>query len=186
MESNSVDAEKSKKFTEALLKKGFVFPATVIAGNPSTRKEYDEGYLLADSEGKLFHFKQVVGRPYVRFIEKSTDIIPVQAYVAEFRDRSILGLVVDTENNFYVLGSDYGLTKTGLPSFDPSKESLTILGNMLDWTVKVSNSDAEKVYALDASDYSLIKELIFPDKVKAAQVLHFTSVGDKLVKPRLF
>lgn len=68
MENNTIDQEKSKVFTEVLKKKEFRFPAQYVAGNPSTRKEYDEGYLILDAEGKLFHMKQTQGRPYVRAI----------------------------------------------------------------------------------------------------------------------
>jgi hypothetical protein len=186
MESNTVDKAKSDKFTNAMLKKGFVFPATVIAGNPSARKDYDEGYLIADKEGKLFHVKQVVGRPYVRFIDKDASIVPVQAYVAEFRDRRILGFLCDTVGDFYVLTKDYVLNKTAIKGFDPKKEAMTIIGNVLDWTVKISDAQKDKIYAIDADDYSLIKEVTFENGEKPSQILHFTSTTDKLVKPRLF
>lgn len=49
MESNTVNDEKSIRFTEAMTKKGFRFPAVKIAGNPTTRKEYDEGYILLET-----------------------------------------------------------------------------------------------------------------------------------------
>ena len=68
MASNSVNAEKSLQFTEAMAKKDFHFPAIEIVGNPTVKKEYDEGYLLLDADRRLFHLKQVKGRPYVRAI----------------------------------------------------------------------------------------------------------------------
>ena len=51
-----------------MTKKDFRFPAIEIAGNPTVKKEYDEGYLLLDADRRLFHLKQVKGRPYVRAI----------------------------------------------------------------------------------------------------------------------
>ena len=48
MASNSVKEDKSLQFTEAMTKKEFRFPATEIVGNPTVKKEYDEGYLLLD------------------------------------------------------------------------------------------------------------------------------------------
>ena len=42
MASNSVNAEKSLLFTEAMTKKNFRFPAIEIAGNPTVKKEYDD------------------------------------------------------------------------------------------------------------------------------------------------
>lgn len=51
-----------------MTKKNFRFPAIEIVGNPTVKKEYDEGYLLLDADRRLFHLKQVKGRPYVRAI----------------------------------------------------------------------------------------------------------------------
>ena len=48
METNTIDQKKSAAFTKVLRDKGFSFPARVVSGNPSTRKRYDNGYLLVD------------------------------------------------------------------------------------------------------------------------------------------
>ena len=48
MKTNTIDTDKSQLFTEAMVKKGFKFPCP--GGNPTTRKEYDEGYLILDNE----------------------------------------------------------------------------------------------------------------------------------------
>lgn len=72
METNTLDREKSDAFTRAMRDEGFAFPARVVAGNASTRKEYDNGYFIADNEFKVYHLKQVRGRPFVR----RTDISP--------------------------------------------------------------------------------------------------------------
>ena len=54
-----------------LVQKGFAFPACYASGNPTTRKDYDEGYLVLDANHKLFHLKCTKGRPYVQLPEVS-------------------------------------------------------------------------------------------------------------------
>ncbi len=48
--TNTIDKELSRKFNQALREKGFEFPATLISGNPTTRKPFDEGYFVRDSQ----------------------------------------------------------------------------------------------------------------------------------------
>jgi len=184
MASNTIDEEKSRCYTEALKKKGFVFPVYRIAGNSTTRKKYDEGYLLLDNERKLFHLKQVVGRPYVRAVSLPESVKPEYLFITEFRSRQTLGLLTDTNHRLYVLDTRYGVTRTGVPAYDPEKEAMTILGNMMDWTVSVKGEDYVAYYALEADTYSLLKSVDFPVKRTLVSGLHFTSGYDKWVKPR--
>lgn len=187
MKTNVVDADKSRQFTEAMKKKGFKFPARRLAGNPTTRKEYDEGYLILDDEGKLFHLKQTKGRPYVRAIALPEGVKPKYLFLTEFKSRQTLGFLTDVDNNFYVLNNKtYDLVKSGIPSFNPEQDALSIYGNMFDWTVCIKTDDADAYYALNADDYSLIKSLSYPTKSSGMQLLHFTSSKDKYVKPRMF
>ena len=55
METNTIDQKKSAAFTKVLRDKGFSFPARVVSGNPSTRKRYDNGYLLVDDAQRVYH-----------------------------------------------------------------------------------------------------------------------------------
>lgn len=66
METNRVNEEKSERFTQVLSEKGFESPVRYVAGNPTTRKEYDEGYLLIDAGYRVFHVKRLRDRPFVR------------------------------------------------------------------------------------------------------------------------
>lgn len=186
MASNSVNTEKSLQFTEAMTKKGFHFPAIKIAGNPTVKKEYDEGYLLLDANRQLFHLKQVKGRPYVRAIALPEGLTLDQLYLTEFRNKKTLALMTDVNNAFYVLKSrTYDIVKTGLPAFNPQTDALTIIGNMFDWTVRVTTADADNYYALNADDYSLIKKLENQSSVHSMPGITFTSYTDKYVMPRL-
>lgn len=184
MASNSVNEKKSLQFTEAMAKKGFRFPATSIAGNPTVKKEYDEGYLLLDTGHHLFHLKQVKGRPYVRAIELPEGVTLKHLYLTEFKNKKTLGLMTDVNNTFYVLRNrTYDLVKTGIPSFHPETDVMTIIGNMFDWTVRVTTPETDNYYALNADDYSLIKELEQESTYHLIPGLSFTSYANKYVMP---
>lgn len=186
MATNAIDTHKSRQFTEAMLKKGFKFPAQRVAGNPTTRKEYDEGYLLLDNEGKLFHLKQAKSRPYVRAIPLPEGLKAKYLFITEFRSRKTLGFLTDADNNFYVLNNKtYDLVKTGVPAFNPEQDALSIFGNLFDWTVCVKTDKADEYYALNVDDYSLIKSISFPTQDGTVPGLRFTSSRDKYVRPRL-
>ena len=50
MAQNALQEEKTEKLNGDLRALGFVFPAKCIEGNPTDRKDHDEGYLLTDDE----------------------------------------------------------------------------------------------------------------------------------------
>lgn len=184
--SNSIRREKSRLFTEAMVKKGFAFPALEITGNPTTRKEYDEGYLLLDAHRNLFHLKMVKGRPYVRAVDLPEGLQLQHLFITEFRNRKTLAFMTDVNHRFYVLNNkSYEIVKVGIPSFNPEVNGLTILGNMFDWTVRVTSEEADNYYAVDANDYSLIKSMENKAVHTAMPGLSFTSGTDKYVKPRI-
>ena len=153
MATNTVKEEKSRLFTDMLLKKGFVFPARLVAGNPTTRKDYDEGYLMVDAAGKLFHVKQIKSRPYVRPIEVPEGIDIQHLFLTEFKDKKSLAFLTDSENRFWVLRTKtYEFQRVEIPPFDPKTMSLSIVGNMFDWTVTLKDGVKEELYAIDAYD----------------------------------
>lgn len=184
METNRVDEAKSRLFTDMLQKKGFAFPAAYASGNPTTRKDYDEGYLVLDADHKLYHLKCTQGRPYVKPIPVPAEVRPQYVFITEFRSRQTLGFMVDTLHRFYVIERDGTVRLTALPAFDPTKDELTIFGNMFDWTVRLSTDRDDVYYALDAADYSLLKERVYPSVRRSIPGLSFTSPDDKFVKPR--
>ena len=187
MNTNAIDEAKSKLFTETMKNKGFTFPAKRVVGDPNTRKNYDEGYLVLDAEGKLFHLKRMCNRPYVRAIDLPEGVRLKHLYITEYPDRATLGYLFDEANRMYVLRTEgYQVVPTGLPSLNPEKEDFMIIGNMMTWTVRVSTENSEDFYALDAKDYRLIKKLSFPTESSRFSILSFTSYQDKFVKARFF
>ena len=187
MNTNQIDEAKSKLFTETMKNKGFAFPAQLVVGNPNTQKEYDEGYLMLDAEGKLFHLKRICNRPFVRAISLPEGIRVKHMFITEFNSRATLGYLFDENNQMYVLRSgSYEIVKTGIPSLNPAQQSFMIIGNMMTWTVRVSAEDSEDFYALDAEDYHLIKKTSFPSRSTGFSILSFTSYKDKFIKARFF
>ncbi len=185
MESNTINEEKSARFTEMMLRKGFKFPATHLSGNATDRKEYDEGYVILDAERKLFHLKMTKGRPYCRAIELPEQMTAKYVYITEFSSRRMLALIVDTDNSLWVVKRpSYEVVKSGIPSFNPETESMIIMGNMLDWTVGISDRLTDRYYALDAEDFHLIKEHTYSTPDSSIKGLTFTSYNDEFVRPR--
>lgn len=193
-ETNTIDYEKSKRFTDMMKSKDFAFPANTLSGNPSVKKEYDEGYIIIDNAHQLFHLKQIVGRPYVRKIDLPAGVVPKHVFITEHRNRKSIGYMVDTENRFYVVGlPGYSVTQVEIPAFDPERMSMMIYANPFDWTVKVAGIDFVNYYAVDASTYKLLAqhaeefESTVSDRVGDfinSIGLRFTSPLDKFVYPR--
>lgn len=185
MKENAVDGPKSRRFTEAMERKGFRFPATDISGNPTARKEYDEGYVILDADRKLFHLKQVKGRPYCRAIALPEGMTPDKVFITEFTDRSMLAFIADTEHKLWVVRKpSYDIVRVGIPSYDPYDESIMIIGNMFDWTVKITDRDTDRYYAIDAQDLSLLDTLSYRSEGRPLTGLRFTSSYDRYVFPR--
>ena len=106
-------------------------------------------------------------------------------YLTEFRNKKTLAFLTDVNNAFYVLRSrTYDIVKTGIPAFNPETDALTIIGNMFDWTVRVTSPASDNYYALNADDYSLIKKLENESNTHYMPGITFTSYTDKYVMPR--
>lgn len=185
MATNTLKEKKSKLFTDMMLKKGFTFPAYRISGNPTDRKEYDEGYVVIDANRKLFHLKMTKGRPYCRAIELPEGMTPEYLYITEFTARTMLAFIIDSEGGFWVVNRpSYDVIKTGLPPINPNEETMLIMGNMFDWTVTVRDDESRRYYALSADDYSLLDSLIIATPSEGIKGLDFTSHKDKFVRLR--
>ncbi len=195
MATNQVKNKKSARFQSVFQQKEVSLPVRVIAGNPTNRKEYDEGYLFTDNDGKLFHLKQVQGRPFLRPIPIDPEINLSRIWVTEFSNREYFAFLTDANNRFYALTApDYNLVKVDIPPFEPEKENMTIYGNMFTWTVVQTDNRDEIVTAVDAKSFTAIDSMAFynPEKehIGAASYLFplqlsFTSTADKFFYPRL-
>ncbi len=156
---NLVDEDKSRHFTRTLIYKGFEFPAQVVAGNPTSRKEYDLGYLIADAEGKLFNMRMSRGCALVELLPKPQDLEVEHLYVTEFRNERWLGFVFGTDGSMWVIDADeaHEFHRVRIPPVDLSKQRMMIIGTQLDWTVIVTSLMQEQYFAISADDYCLLR-----------------------------
>lgn len=193
--TNVIDLEKSVRFTEVMSSKGFSFPAQQVVGDPNTRKDYDQGYLIKDGIGKLFQLKMVKGRPFVKHIELPIGLDIKQLYITEYRGEKTLGFISAMDGKLYaIMNSSCEIKALDVPYFNPNREVITIFGNMLDWTVQITSENKETYYALDADTFKQIRTFSHqPEKVSFWEEwrnvlmpirLSFTSSYDKWIYPR--
>lgn len=167
-ETNTTDEKKSKRFQEEMQKKGFAFPAQGYWGNPSTRKPYEEGYFCLDAHGELFHLKMVNGRPFVKNTHLS-DSLDIRWFVmSEVSDKRFYGFVFGREGEVGIIESTaeggYFFRRLDIRPFCPEKDQLTILGNLLYWTVSVTDSHGMDTYGLDTETLSCLSSYYQPVK----------------------
>ena len=161
-EVNDIDTAKSRRFNEALHDAGFQFPCTMVEGNMSPRKRYDEGYFCLDANESLYHVKMVDGEPFVRSAQLP-DSISVRAFAPyEPGDKRFFGFIFDKRNDIYILerdSDDYRAVRIDVGKFDIEHDNLKILGNLLYWTVTIQTSLGSTSYALESQTLRCIDTL---------------------------
>lgn len=176
-QTNTLLADKSAAFQNEMLKQGFVFPARAYWGNPSTRKSYDEGYFCLDRNNRLFHLKMAGGKPYVRDTQIS-DSLGIEWFVMnEAADHRHYGFLFGTKGELGLIEptpkGGYRFHRLDIPAFDPKEQQLSILGNLLYWTVTVTDKNGMHAYALDRESLKCLSSYFLPrqqtawDKVAA-------------------
>jgi len=148
--SNKVDEAKSEKFTNALIKEGFSFPAKIIAGNPTTRKGFDEGYFVLDSGNKLFHIKMIKGEPFCVNTQAPANLNIIYMTIAEMPLREFYGMIVTGDNSVYLISYDrYKLIKLPVNGYDYKKTTLMVLGDLFYRTISVIDETSNKTVVTD-------------------------------------
>ena len=195
--SNRVDREKSEIFQRELVKKGFAFPARQVWGNPNPRKPYDEGYFCLDDKGQLFHLKMVNGRPFVKNTGAGDSLQIAYFSMQEVADKRYYGYLFDSEGQVYLLedgDGQYLLRRLEIDPLNLEQDKMTILGNLMFWTVTVRRPDRTDYYALETEtlqridEYRLLREPVLWDKVKQwlfPWYLTFTTDNSSYIRPVL-
>lgn len=193
MAENRLDADKTTAFNDALRKEGFLFPAGLLAGNPSHRKNYDEGWLLTDAAGKLFQMKMQDGAPVVRYFPAADGLDISHLIITEAKNRATLGYLIDKEHFLYMLRPDGEVVPTEV-RYDPETEDFMVVGDLFYYTVKTMDDEGEHFYALRSDDFSLVDTLDRPFDFEQSRDfweyilpfrLYFVSSDDGFVKPRV-
>ena len=213
-ETNTVNRAKSLSFSRELTKHGFTFPVHLIWGNGTTRKDYDNGFLLTDANDRLFQLKMVKGTPWVREIANSQELTAnsrfTNVFVIEPANRALIGLVVDENHRLYAVRSNATLAPIGQqtsPSFvpctlsprtltyDPQEMQITIVGDLFHWTITEYTATDSRYYAVDANTFELVASEIIPDperplaqrleRILLPIRLRFTSWRTQLIRPNI-
>ena len=196
-ETNRVNKAKSLSFSRELTKHGFTFPVRLIWGNGSTRKDYDNGFLLTDSENKLFQLKMVKGTPWVREIRNDKFEINqyIQLFTIEPANRQLIGFVVSDDYQFYAVRSNGELAHIEIDAYDPQTMQITIVGDLFHWTITEYTASDSRYYAVDASTFEQVAREIVPDpertlsqrieRVLLPVRLRFTSWRTQLIAPNI-
>lgn len=186
METNRIDWPKSRRFTEAMKAKGMTFPVKRVCGNPTTEKDYDDGYFVIDNADRLYNIRMVKSRPYVRFIDLPEGVHPQMAWLTEFPERTFLGFMADTDHTLWLITREGAVAhRTGVDEFDCLADNIAIYGNLFDWTVVVSSLNDQTFFAIDAKDYSRIDYQKETSTGFAMPGLTFTSYTTPEVKLRI-
>lgn len=155
--TNKIDEGKSNLFSGALSKKGFTFPAKSISGLPTTRKSCDEGYLIIDAAGQLFHLKMMEGHPYVRKVELPANLKFKYISCVDFKDKKYYAYLFSDQNEIYILTQDlYELVKLPVEGFDPDNCELRILGDIFHYNVIIQAENNLKVVVLNYADFQKV------------------------------
>lgn len=157
MATNRSAMALEQAFNVALDSAGFRFPARIISGNPSTRKAYDEGYMLTDADGQLFHLKLADGKPFVESIPTG-GLELKHIFITENENRASLAYLFDGDGRFYVLDSLRRVIPTDVVA-DVTRQSILLVGDILNHTVRVSDSKGEDYWALESGTYKTVKTM---------------------------
>ncbi len=142
---NKVDVELTNLFTNALLDKGFSFPAQEVWGNFTIFKPYDAGVFVLDNNGKVFHVLRKNNMPEIVELPLN-NVIPQKMLITETQDRKFYGLIVDIENKVYLLHTEnYALTHIPSPNYNPNAMDFKVLVDPIYLTAIYS--DNKNVYA---------------------------------------
>ena len=155
---NKVNIEKSRLFTEALTGEGFRFPATIIAGIPTTRKSKDEGYFVTDSNGKLFHFKMIKGAPFVKLVYTPDGFEIIHIDCVDMRTSEYYAYIYTRSHGIFVLMDEvYDLQRLPVEGFNPYEHSLRVNGDMFNKCISWVGDNWIKAVSLDDM-YNVVNE----------------------------
>ena len=212
-ETNKVNKAKSLSFSRELTKHGFEFPVQLIWGNGTTRKDYDNGFLLTDSNNRLFQLKMVKGAPWVREIANSPKLTAnsryIQLFTIEPANRALIGFVVTDDHQLYAVRTSGELAQIGwcdtsfvhytsslCPlTYNPQSMQITIVGDLLHWTITEYTATDSRYYAVDAQTFEQVAREIVPDSERPLSQrlerwllpvrLRFTSWRTQLIAPNI-
>ncbi len=160
--TNSIDEEKSGRFTEALNKEGFDYPAKGIYGNPTTRKAFDEGYFIVDNSDQIFQLKMVKGEPFCKNIHAPSGLKVKYMNISEQVLREFYGVIISDDNQFYIITYDgYKIKNVPVNGYNPKNTTLVFRGDIYFRSIQLTNSDSLVVLMLN-KEYKVFDRYVEP------------------------
>jgi len=150
VDTNEVDKDLTKLFTNALKNAGFTFPARLSAGRVSILKSFDEGYFIVDANDGVYHVKRVGGQPLVIKTPIPANLGIRNIKVAENKKREIYGTLLTDKGVLYLITYDnYRLIKLPLIDYNPDTMDFKLLINPLYRTAVYSDDQTVRAVAMD-------------------------------------
>lgn len=182
------DSEMTRKAHTVLADAGFVFPVDGVWGQPTTRKDHDDGYFLTDGSGRLYHLKKEKG--VIR--AQDTGIRPPSGIrylsVEEDQRREFFGYYIAGDGTFHlILQKEYRDVTLPLPELNPDTMSVLLLSDLLGTTLTYGNEEILYGVRVDR-DYKsidtfsraiapalspplqMVKEALFPFTIRTREV----------------
>lgn len=194
MGTNAVNEARTKRFTDIFHNRDFKLPVHSFSANITSRKPYDNGYLMVDDGGDIYHLKMQAGRPYFMKLIKPDTLVADRVFVMENNETRHLGFVTDTNHNLYIIETEgYRIVPLPVGKFDPEKDRISVVKNVFNTVVKINDGKTVQWTAISSDDYSPIGSYAFEYPVSASEKaeayifpfsLSFTSVNDCVAKPR--
>ena len=148
--TNEQDKELTKLFTKALVNQGFAFPAKGVYGNPTTRKAFDEGYFIVDSNHFVYHIKMIKGKPFCVKTGIPNDIRIRKFIVKEMVLKEFYGYIITEDNHvFFVMYDNYKLQQIPSDSYDQKRDHIFIVGNLLYRTISYISTNSVRCLVLN-------------------------------------
>lgn len=104
--TNSILDSLSNRYNAALIAAGFRFPAKYIAGNPTTKKPFDEGYFIIDHTNNVFHLKQIKGEPFCVKTGIPPDLNIRHIRVEENTRREFYAIAITWDDDVHLISYD--------------------------------------------------------------------------------
>lgn len=193
MENNQINIDRSTRFSKAFSDNGFVFPISFANADITARKAYDEGYMLVDAEGKLFHLKQQAGRPSMTRIGLPEGMKARHAFILENPDRRHVALFTASDSNMYIIDRQDNRPYLVAKNVDASRDRITVMASLFNIIIKVSDNNQTRWIAISPDrDYDVLGVYTIPaEKTTAMKVaeylfpmqLTFTSTSSKFARP---
>ncbi len=156
-DTNQVDENLTRAFTQTLKQKGCIFPIRVVNGKFTVLKPFDEGIFLVDDQYQVFHVKRVNGEPKIVKTPIDPGIRTRFIKVSENRQKQYYGILLGEDGKVFLISYDgYDLIPLPVKGYIPDSMDLKLIFNPLYCTAVFSDAADIHAVAMD-KNFKIIK-----------------------------